>query len=89
VRFRLSEKATAKFTVQRRKRAHKRGRKWRYVRVRGSFSKRGKAGLNGFRFSGRLRGKKLAHARYRLTLVARDGAGNRSAPKRVRFRIVR
>jgi hypothetical protein len=38
---------------------------------------------------GRIRGRTLRPAGYRLTLVARDAAGTRTVPKRVRFRIVR
>jgi hypothetical protein len=59
------------------------------VRVRGSFVHQGSAGLNRFRFSGRLRNRKLAVGRYRLVAVATDAAGNRSAAKRRAFRIVR
>jgi Glycine rich protein len=103
VRYRLSEAASAKFTVQRAARGRKRGKKCvpltrrnrrarrctRYRRLRGSFTHAGKAGLNSFRFTGRLRGKKLRPGRYRLTMVATDSAGNRSRAKRARFRIVR
>ena len=37
----------------------------------------------------RIGGRKLTPGRYRLTAVARDAAGNRSAVKRVRFRVKR
>jgi len=61
----------------------------RYVTLRGSFTDRGEAGQNRFRFSGRLRGRKLTPGRYRLRALATDPAANRSSPKRVKFRIVR
>jgi len=61
----------------------------RYRLLRGSFSVRGVTGQNRFRFSGRLRGRKLTPGSYRLRGAATDAAGNRSAPKRVNFRIVR
>jgi hypothetical protein len=64
----------------------------RYVKVK-SFSRAAKAGLNRVAFSGRyrLRGKtrRLTPARYRLTLRAKDLAGNSSAPSRIAFRVVR
>jgi hypothetical protein len=59
-----------------------------YVAVRGSFSQVAQAGSNGFRFTGRLRGRKLALGRYRLVLAAKDAAGNKSKAKRAKFRIV-
>jgi hypothetical protein len=59
------------------------------VRLKGSFSRTGKAGLNNFRFTGRLRARKLRPGRYRLVMVATDPAGNRSKPKRTKFRVVR
>jgi hypothetical protein len=55
----------------------------RYVRMRGSYSRAGSAGLNRFRFSGRLRGRKLKPGRYRLV---GNAAGDRAA---ARFTIVR
>jgi hypothetical protein len=81
VRYKLSEAAIAHFRVQRLKGG-------RYVRVRGGFTHASKAGANRFKFTGRLGGRKLKPGRYRLVEVAVDAAGNKSAPKRVRFRIV-
>ena len=54
-----------------------------------SFNQQGKTGYNRFRFSGRLRRRKLKPARYRLIGIATDPTGNRSALKRSGFRIVR
>jgi len=84
VSFRLSEAATVRFTVQR----ARPGRR-RYVKQRGGFTIRGAAGRTRFRFTGRLRNRKLRPDRYRLVGTATDASGQRSAPKRVRFRIVR
>jgi uncharacterized delta-60 repeat protein len=103
VRYGLSEAARTRFSVERARpgrrvggrcvkttRANRSRRKCtRYVRVRGSFVHQGAAGLNRFRFSGRLRGRRLLAARYRLVAVATDVAGNRSAAKRRPFRVVR
>jgi glucose/arabinose dehydrogenase len=102
VRFRLSEAATARFTIDRAARGRKKGRRCvapkkakrkargcrRYVRMKGGFSRHSKAGPNSFRFTGRLRGRKLRPGRYRLVLVSRDAAGNKSAAKRAKFRVV-
>jgi hypothetical protein len=103
VRYGLSEAAATRFTVERAKTGRRVGRRCvkttrrnrsrrkctRYVRVRGSFVHQGAAGLNRFRFSGRLRNRRLPVGRYRLVAVATDVAGNRSAAKRRAFRIVR
>jgi len=103
VRYTLSEPATTIFTVERKTvgrrsgrrcvKATRRNRKARrctlYVLQRGSFTHQGAAGANSFKFSGRLRNRKLAVGSYRLVAVAADAAGNRSAAKRRAFRIVR
>jgi uncharacterized delta-60 repeat protein len=103
VTYTLTEPSRVRFTVQRRARGRKVGRRCvkqtkrnskrrrctRYVRVRGSFAHRGGAGTNSFKFSGRLRGRKLRLGRYRLVAIAIDAAGNRSPAKRRAFRIVR
>ena len=57
--------------------------------VRGSFGERGEPGRNRLNFPGRLRGRYLVPGRYVLVAVATDMAGNRSAPRRVGFRVVR
>jgi hypothetical protein len=102
-RYRLSEAATARFTVERAAKGRKKGRKCvapskklrharrctRYLRLKGSFSRQSTAGLNGFRFTARLRGRKLRPGRYRLVLVATDAAGNKSKARRAAFRVVR
>ena len=103
VTFRLSEAASVRFTVERAqpgrrvrgrcvkptRRNRKRPKCTRYVRQRGSFTVAAGAGETRFRFTGRLRGRKLRPGRYRLVAVATDDTGKRSAPKRARFTIVR
>jgi hypothetical protein len=81
LRFDLSEAATVKVAVQRRK-----GKRWRAV---GTLTRAGQAGRNRIRFGGRLRGRALRPRRYRAVLRATDAAGNRSQAARVRFRVVR
>jgi hypothetical protein len=103
VKYTLSEAATVKFTVERKTRGRKVGKKCkkkrrsnrsrrpctRYVLVAGSFEHNGKAGANSFRFSGRIGGKALKRGNYRLVAIATDATGNKSAAKRHPFRIVR
>ena len=45
--------------------------------------------VNSFRFSGRVGARRLSAARYRLTAVTRDSAGNVGVVRRVSFRIRR
>jgi hypothetical protein len=82
VSYRLSEPASARFRIQRRKGG-------RYVTLRGRFKHAGHMGTNHFKFTGRLRGSKLRPGRYRLVMVAVDGAANESPVERLKFRIVR
>ena len=102
VRYNLSERATVTFRVERAAKGRRVGRRCRpqtrrnrsrrpctrYVTLRGSFTHRGKAGANSFRFTGRLRRRKLRPSSYRLQARAVDAAGNRSPVARKRFRIV-
>jgi hypothetical protein len=101
VRYALSEPATVTFRVERSRPGRRVGRRCRpptarnrrrrrctrYVLVRGQLSRAGAAGANTVRFMGRLAGRRLRRGRYRLVLTATDAAGNRSASRRVRFRI--
>jgi hypothetical protein len=103
ISYRLSERATTTFTVQRIQtgrrvkgkcvrltRANKRARKClRFVAVKGSFTQAGAKGINRFRFTGRLDGKPLRRGSYQLTGVPRDPAGNRGRPVTARFKIVK
>ena len=54
----------------------------------GKLIRTGKPGANSIRFSGRVGSKALKPGRYRAVITATDAAGNRSAPKSVRFRVV-
>jgi hypothetical protein len=87
ITFRLSERATVRFTVQRAVR-DRRGRT-RFVAQRGSLTVKAKAGANRVRFAGRLGKKALPAGRFRLVATATDAAGNRSKAKRATFTIAR
>jgi hypothetical protein len=82
ITFKLSEAARVVFAVQRVLPKKRFGKALR-------FAMNAKAGANKKKFSGRIGKKALKPGRYRLTMVARDGAGNRSTPKRLTFSIVR
>jgi hypothetical protein len=105
VSYRDSEVATATFAVQRRTAGVRRGkrcvapprvrRKGAHLKActrfvsRGSFRHQDAAGLNKFRFSGRLKGHALAPGRYRFSVVAVNAAAQKSAVVRISFRIVK
>ena len=103
VSFTLSEAGSVKFTVQRKTKGRKVGRKCvkpkrsnrtkkacvRWAKVKGSFSIAGVAGKNSFKFRGRIGGKSLKPGRYRLNSQATDTAGNKAEVKRKSFKIVR
>jgi hypothetical protein len=61
----------------------------RSVRLRGRIVRKLASGASRLRYRGRLAGRRLRSGRYRLLVQARDAAGNRSAVRRVGFRIVR
>ena len=81
IRVRASEPVTLVFSVQRAA-AH-----GRWATVRGSFTATGHAGANRLRFTGRVGGRLLTPARYRLVAIARDRAANLSAVVRAGFTI--
>jgi hypothetical protein len=98
VSYTLAEDATVKFKVERATKGRRKGKKCVakrkkgkrctiYKRIKGSFTHAGRKGSNSFRFSGRVGGKKLRPARYRLAAVATDTAGNRGKAVRRSFRI--
>jgi hypothetical protein len=60
----------------------------RYVAA-GRFAKQSSAGPNRKKFSGKIGRRSLKPGYYRATLVATDAAGNRSAPRRRKFKVVR
>jgi hypothetical protein len=102
VSYRLSQAATTTFTLERaatgrrvnrrcvapRRSNRTRPRCTRYLRVSGSFTRVGSAGANSFKFTGRLRGRKLSPGSYRLTGVASNANGKSSAVTAT-FKIVR
>ena len=57
-------------------------------RLAGRFAIDSPGGANTHRFSGRIGQTRLAAGSYRAGLVATDAAGNRSARKRVGFKVV-
>jgi hypothetical protein len=57
----------------------------RYAALKGSFTH----GANSFKFTGRLGKKKLKPGSYRLAATATDAAGNKSAKKYAKFRVVK
>jgi len=82
VSYKLSTSGRVRFKVERRKSG-------RFVKVKGKFVHKAKAGRNRFRFSGRLRGSALKAGRYRLVAQARDAAGTKSNFARRKFKIKR
>jgi hypothetical protein len=78
--FALSEPATVTVRLQRR------GAKKRYVAAGKAATIAGKLGPNTVKLA---RLKKSGPGRYRLTAVAVDAAGNRSAPARIAFKVKR
>jgi hypothetical protein len=100
--YTLSEAARVVFTIERKTRGRKVGKRCRkktrrnrsrrpcsrYLKA-GSFAHQSAAGLNRKKFSGRIGKRRLRPASYRTTLVATDPAGNRSSPARLSFRVVR
>jgi hypothetical protein len=101
VSFRLTEAASMRFSVVKDLPGRKVGRRCvapsrsnrhkvrctRTVGV-GSFALVGHPGANSFRFTGRVRGRKLAPTKYRLVETAKDAAGNVSLPQSRSFAIV-
>jgi hypothetical protein len=79
--YTLSENARVMLKIQ-----HKLGTRYRTV---GSLRRSGVGGPNRIRFTGRIGRRALRPGRYRVVVTATDAAGNRSAPKAARFRIVR
>jgi hypothetical protein len=102
VRWRLSEPARVKLTVDRVRRGFRRGgrcvasrprsgrvRRCERFRRAGALTRAGKAGRNAVRFDGFVRRHDLGPGRYRITALPRDAAGNRGRAKRARFTLLR
>jgi PKD repeat protein len=79
-RYRVSEAATVRFKIERKK-----GKRFKEL---GSRPQAAKAGANKLKWNGKLKGQPLKPGRYRATVVATDGEGGRSTPKTVGFRIL-
>jgi len=100
-KFRLSENATSTITIHRMLPGRKKGKRCvkprrglrkrctRFVRAAKLVRRNTKQGANTVAYTGRIRKKALKPGRYRATLVAKDSAGLRSKPRRLRFRVVR
>ena len=83
--FRAGRRCVAKRPKSQRGRA----RRCSLVVVRGTLQRKSVAGVNKLTFTGRLGRKALAAGRHRFAMIAVDAAGNRSAPKRVSFTVVK
>jgi hypothetical protein len=99
VSYTLSTEATVAFKAQRAKKGRRRGGKCRkpgkrargrrctrYVTARGGFNVGGTAGVNRFRFTGRLSNRKLGRGRYRLVATP-STAARKGKAARARFRV--
>jgi len=102
LRYALSEAAAVKFTVAKPVKGRRAGEKCKKATARkrkgkrctiyksvGSFGVAAKKGVNGKKFSGKLRRRALRPGSYRLSAVARDASGNASVVKNVRFRVLK
>ena len=81
-RYTLSEPARVTLRIQR-------GRAGRGYRTLAKLTRNAASGTDRVRFTGRLGKRALRPGRYRALLTATDAAGNRSARRTTRFRIVR
>jgi hypothetical protein len=101
ISFNLSEAAEVTLSFERKLRGHKvrgkcvaparkgRPKCTRYSAIRTTLKRQGKAGPNSTSFKGRLsRTRALAPGPYRLTLLATDAEGKRSAPATTTFRLM-
>jgi hypothetical protein len=103
VTYKLDRPATVRFTVERpsKGRAGKKGKCdkpttknkkkkacTRWTAVKGSFARTGVVGVNRFRFTGRMAGKKLAPGRYRLAATP-TASGHKGATVTVAFTIIK
>jgi hypothetical protein len=101
-RYTLSETSDVTIAIQRRtigrrvggrcrkatRRNRSRRRCTRFVRA-GALRRADQSGSVSTSFSGRIGRRALKPSRYRATITATDTAGNRSAPRRLAFRVVR
>ncbi len=87
--LRVSETASLTVTVDGQRVVRSRGRSRRVFRREGSLVRALKTGSARIPFSGRLGHRRLAVGRHRLTLVARDAAGNLSRRVTLSFTVLR
>ena len=83
-RYTLTEKAKVRFTILRRRRGKRGGRKFSKV---GVVTTSGRGGKNRTRFTGILKGKALSPGTYRTVAVATDSLGGDSASVVSRFKV--
>jgi hypothetical protein len=103
-RWTLSEPAATRIQIQLERKGIKVGKRCRVAKPgvkvprskrctalqsKGTLRRSGKQGRNTAAFSGRMGKRALKPGTYRAVFSATDAAGNRSAAKRLRFRIVR
>ena len=101
IRYRLSELAAVRLVIERKLAGRRRGHscvrptpalrgatKCTRYRRQGVLTRAGKPGANSVRFSGRIGRNAIAPGQYRLTLRAKDAAGNSADVQRLSFRIV-
>jgi hypothetical protein len=84
--YSLSEPATVKITIDRKKRA-KKGKKAKFAKVM-TLSGQKSQGRQSTPFSGRVKGRPLKPGKYRARITATDAAGQTSEPRQLAFRIV-
>jgi hypothetical protein len=102
VRWSVDEPATTTFAIARTlpgrrsgrrcvrpTRRLRRARRCTRIVARGTLRRRTAAGRNSLRFSGRIGRRALPRGTYQMVIVATDAAGNRSAPRTLRFTVVR
>jgi Tol biopolymer transport system component len=88
LRFTSSEASRLSVVVERVQKARRKGRKVLRTRKVATLTRTIKAGAGRVSFTGRLGKRRLAAGTYRLTLTARDSAGNVSKPVSLTFTIV-
>lgn len=101
-KYTLSEAATATIDIQRAAPGRRKGskcvkptaklkkaKKCTRATSAGKLTRTSHQGANAVMFSGRIGSKKLTPGNYLAVLTAKDGAGNQSAPKTIKFTIVK
>ena len=99
IRFTLSERATVRLYIKRVLAGHRighkcatgagAGRSCSVYRAVGKLVRRTGRGRRKVPFTGRIGASPLRPGRYRLTVIAKDSAGNTSKPARARFTVIR